>query len=65
MGWAACDGKLLAKKNGELVGYVMLPTFKVAPAEAENIEFILSAENRKSVDLFHEKAGLFAYARNT
>jgi hypothetical protein len=47
---------------GELVGYMMLQTLEVAPAEAENIEFILSAENRKSVDLFHEKAGLFAYA---
>jgi hypothetical protein len=62
LGWAACDGKLLAKKNGELVGYMMLQTLKVAPADAEDIEFILSAENRKSVDLFHEKAGLFAYA---
>jgi hypothetical protein len=56
MGWAACDGKLLAKKNGELVGYMMLQTLK------EDIVFTLSAENRKSVDLFHEKAGLFAYA---
>ncbi|WP_165092923.1 MULTISPECIES: hypothetical protein [unclassified Caballeronia] len=64
LGWAAFDGKLLAKPSGELVGYMALQTLAVAPADMEDIEFTLNAENRKSVDNFHEKAGLFAYSES-
>lgn len=64
LGWAAFDGKLLAKPSGELVGYMALQTLAVAPADMEDIEFTLNAENRKQIDLFHEKAGLFAYSES-
>jgi len=64
IGWTASDGKLLAKPSGELVGYMALQTLAVAPADMEDIEFTLNAENRKSVDRFHEKAGLFAYSES-
>ncbi|OXC79547.1 hypothetical protein BSU04_06340 [Caballeronia sordidicola] len=64
IGWTASDGKLLAKPSGELVGYMALQTLAVAPADMEDIEFTLNVENRKSVDTFHEKAGLFAYSES-
>jgi hypothetical protein len=63
-GWAASDGRLLAKPSGELVGYMGLQTLAVGPADMEDIEFTLNAENRKRVDIFHEKAGLFAYSES-
>jgi hypothetical protein len=64
LGWAASDGRLLAKPSGDLVGYMALQTLAVAAADMENIEFTLNARNRKQIDLFDEKAGLFAYSKS-
>jgi hypothetical protein len=64
LGWAACDGELLAKASGDLVGYMALQTLAVAATGMEDIEFTLDARNRKHIDLCHEKAGLFAYSES-
>jgi len=64
LGWAACNGALLAKPSGELVGYMTMQTLAVAEKDMADIEFDLNVENRQKIDRFHEKAGLFAYAES-
>ena len=61
LGWGARDGKLLTKSNGSLVAYGLPQSSEVAPADANQIDFVFDDEGTETLDKVLELCGLGNY----